>query len=72
MAIYVKLKMIDVTMKKIYINPAIQVVKITSQIKMLAGSDMQNQGDYNSSSITIASRKSDSVWDDEDEEYEDY
>ena len=72
MAIYVKLKMIEVTMKKTYINPAIQIVKITSQIKMLAGSDMQNQGDYNSSSITIASRKSDSVWDDEDEEYEDY
>lgn len=69
MAIYVKLKMIEVTMKKIYINPAIQVVKITSQIKMLAGSDMQNQGDYNSSSITIGSRNS--VWDDEDDE-EDY
>jgi len=68
MAIYVKLKMIDVTMKKIYINPAIQVVKITSQIKMLAGSDMQNQGNYDSSSITIASRKSDSVWDEDDEE----
>ena len=70
MAIYVKLKMIEVTMKKIYINPAIQVVKITSQIKMLAGSDMQTQGNYNSSSITIASRKSDSFWDDEDDEEE--
>lgn len=60
-------------MKKIYSNPAIQVVKITSQIKMLAGSDMQmqNQGDYNSSSITIASRKSNSVWDDEEEEDDD-
>ena len=47
-------------MKKIYINPALQVVKIASQMHILAGSDqnMGKKGNYgDGSGITIGARE---------------
>ena len=66
MAIYVKLKMIDVTMKKIYKTPTMNVVKV-ELTHMIAISTIGNT-DATSGNL---SRRGNSVWD-EDEEYEDY
>lgn len=66
MAIYVKLKMIDVTMKKIYKTPITNVVKV-ELTHMIAISTLGNT-DATSGNL---SRSGNSVWD-EDEEYEDY
>ena len=66
MAIYVKLKMIDVTMKKIYKTPTTNVVKV-ELTHMIAISTI---GDTDATSGNL-SRRGSSVWD-EDEEYEDY
>ena len=66
MAIYVKLKMIDVTMKKIYKTPTTNVVKV-ELTHMIAISTI---GDTDATSGNL-SRRGNSVWD-EDEEYEDY
>lgn len=55
-------------MKKTYINPTIQIVKIQT-VQMLASSEQVGlRGDYNSGTVTIASREGRGFWDD-DEEY---
>ena len=54
-------------MKKTYINPEIKVIVLSTTCHMLAGSDMNMRGDYDSGSVTIGSRGG--SWDDEDEEY---
>ncbi len=52
-------------MKKTYINPNICVYEIKVNHQLLAGSEtVSTQGDYNSGTITIASREVD--FDDED------
>lgn len=51
-------------MKKTYINPTMEIVKIASQTQMLAGSNPTLGGSYDGSS-SILSRESD--WDDDDE-----
>jgi len=43
-------------MKKTYINPEMNVVKILTQHQMLAGSTMGINGDYNGD-VTIGSRE---------------
>ena len=66
MAIYVKLKMIDVTMKKIYQNPETKIVKIQTQYQMLAGSP--GYGGTTTETSGNLSRRGNSVWDEDDEE----
>ena len=70
MAIYVKLNMIDVTMKKIYINPTMTIVKIQSQ-HQLAGSEQLGVNNTEVDAANADARRG-HLWDDEDEEYEDY
>lgn len=55
-------------MKKTYINPEIKVIVLSTTCHMLAGSDMNMRGDYDSEKVTIGSRRGD-IWNDEDEEY---
>jgi len=52
-------------MKKTYINPAMEIVKIASRSQMMAGSPGLG-GDYNGGSIL--SRRDDSDWEDEEDE----
>ncbi len=52
-------------MKKTYIIPSMEIVKIQAQHQMLAGSTVNMKGDYDSSSITMGSREG-SFWDDEE------
>ncbi len=62
-------------MKKTYINPNIKVVMINTSGHMLSGSNdsMGHQGDYNSETVTIGSRRDrKTVWDDEEEDEEDF
>ena len=54
-------------MKKTYQNPGMRVVIINASRNLLAGSEVSMHGDYNSSNVTIASRKG-GFFDDEDEE----
>ena len=51
------------TMKKTYINPDVKVVKINAH-RLLAGSDMGMNGNYDSGTITIGGRDFD--FDDEE------
>lgn len=66
MAIFVKLKMIDVTMKKIYKTPTTNVVKV-ELTHMIAISTLGNT-DATSGNL---SRRGRSVWDDEEEDDDD-
>ena len=53
-------------MKKTYNNPAMTIVKIQSQ-HLLAGSEQVGvKGNYNSGTVTIASREFDFGFDDEE------
>ncbi len=52
-------------MKKTYINPSIEVIKIVSQTQMLAGSGPQ-AGGTTSNQHELLGRDSDSDWEDED------
>ena len=63
MAIYVKLKMIDVTMKKIYKTPTMNVVKV-ELTHMIAISTLGNT-DATSGNL---SRRGNNVWDEDEEE----
>ena len=54
-------------MKKIYQNPDVKIVKV-QPMQMIAES-LDVKGNYDSSSITMGSRRKDSVWDDEDYDY---
>jgi hypothetical protein len=60
MVIHVKLKKIDVTMKKTYIIPAIQVVEVKTQQFLM----MSDLGSTNSTSGNLS--REGSFWDDED------
>jgi len=53
-------------MKKTYINPEIKVIVLSTTCHMLAGSDMNMRGNYDSETVTIGSRGGGS-WDDEDD-----
>lgn len=55
-------------MKKTYINPEIKVIVLSTTCHMLAGSDMNMRGDYDSKNVTIGSRGG-GLWDDDEEEY---
>ena len=57
----------DKTMKKTYINPAMEIIKIASQTQMLAGSKSLGFGDSVNSAAGAESRGSDD-WDDWDED----
>lgn len=48
-------------MKKTYINPTLEVVKVNMQQQMLSGStqNLGAKGDYSSSSITLGGRDND-------------
>ena len=62
-------------MKKIYINPDIKVVMINTSLHVLTGSNdsMGYKGDYDSETVTIGSRRDrKTVWDDEEEDEEDF
>ena len=52
-------------MKKTYINPNVKVVVINTSKHVLQASTMNVQGNYDSESVSIGSRRS-SGWDDED------
>jgi hypothetical protein len=54
-------------MKKTYINPAMEIIKIASQTQMLAGSKSLGFGDSVNSAAGAESRGSDD-WDDWDED----
>ena len=56
-------------MKKTYINPTVNVVKVNTSKLLLTGSNenMTVHGEYGSG-VTIGSRRNTS-WDDEDEDY---
>ena len=58
----------DKTMKKIYINPDLKIVKINTASHLMNTSEMGMRGGYNSG-ITIASRRGNDLWDDEDDDY---
>ena len=55
-------------MKKIYQNPEIKVVML-KPMKMIAASIMLGSSSYNGSDA-IQSRRGNSFWDDDDEDYE--
>jgi len=65
MAIYVKLKMIDVTMKKIYKNPTIKVVKI--QPTNILVNSLQTSDENANPELGMSSRRGGSDWDDDDD-----
>lgn len=65
MAIYVKLKMIDVTMKKLYNNPTIKVVKI--QPTNILANSLQTSDEYANPDLGMSSRRGDFDWDDDDD-----
>ena len=65
MAIYVKLKMIDVTMKKIYKNPTIKVVKI--QPTNILVNSLPTSDEYADPESGMLSRRGGSDWDDDDD-----
>ena len=54
-------------MKKIYINPDLTIVKIKTSTHLMDTSNVSVQGNYDSESITIASRE-ESGWFDDDED----
>jgi hypothetical protein len=55
------------TMKKTYINPAMEIIKIASQTQMLAGSKSLGFGDSVNSAAGAESRGSDDFDDFDDE-----
>ena len=57
-------------MKKIYQNPDVKIVKV-QPMQMIAES-LNVNGDYNSSTITMGSRRKGGVWDDDEDYDEDY
>lgn len=58
-------------MKKTYIIPTVQTVIINQRQHLLAGSEQVNVGDSGSAN-EAESRRRGNLWDDEDDEYEDY
>ena len=55
-------------MKKTYINPETIIVNIKTVRHIMAGSDMDMLGDYDSGTTTIGSRRrGNDFWDDEDD-----
>lgn len=53
-------------MKKTYQNPEIKIVMLNTTCHMLAGSEVGVQGDYDSETVTIGSRRGGSSWDDDE------
>ena len=50
-------------MKKTYINPEMEIVKIQHGVQLLAGSDMAAKGDYgDGTGITLGGRETDEDW----------
>ena len=49
-------------MKKIYINPEIEIVKITSKMQMLAGSDPKLGDPYNGSETVLSHEDEGDDW----------
>ena len=56
MVINVELKKMRTIMKKTYINPEMEIVKVTA-MHLLAGSDPQLGGDYNPGSDPVLGRE---------------
>jgi len=55
-------------MKKTYINPDLKVVVLHTSCQILAGSEMNVQGNYDSETVTIGSRRGGGFWDDEEDD----